>query len=612
MSFLVIFNSDYAAVDLNRLERMNPEMAAQNVQVLGRGRQVVLIGSQPCSALPCEDATCRDADGRFWLIGRVRLDAREEICSIISGSQAAFEEQSDALILLRAYARWGDRCLEHLRGDFCFVLWDEDRQRLFCGRDQLGVRPLFYTRQGNSWFVSGSLKFIVAEATVSADLDDQWVADFLTSGFCTDIDRTVYKQVKRLPPAHFLSACAHDCVVHRYWTLEIQDPIYYPQTRNYVEHFQEVIAFAIKDRLPQDRVGISMSGGLDSSTLAAHTLRVTGDASKIVAYTTHFEQLIADDEKHFSSLVASRLGISLTLRAIDDACYDPHWYDRELWTPEPNSAIVQAAPESIIAAEMAKQAKVWFIGEGPDNALVFEWQPYLRWLFKRADWSHLGGAVVEYLLSKQAREWCSTVSNWIKHRPAAEGKPPFGLPQWLNEEFVKELQLIARARQLGESSNNKHPWHPRAIASFTSPLWQYFFEQFDPSVSGTPLAWRHPYLDLRVLTFLLSVPPIPWARRKRLIREAMQGRLPKEVLSRDKSPLCGNPVARMLQKYGLPQLSLDGPILRYIDHTKLPKILPDESVIRPLIRVYVLDSWLKSKTRRLREAPRIIGNGSYW
>ena len=480
-----------------------------------------------------------------------------------------------------AYARWGDRCLDHLRGDFCFVLWDEDRQRLFCGRDQLGVRPLFYTTQGNSRLVSDSLEFIVAEATVSGDLDDYWVADFLTSGFCTDLERTVYKQVKRLPPAHFLSVCARGCVVQKYWTLEIQDPIYYSRTRNYVEHFQEVIALAIKDRLPQDRVGISMSGGLDSSTLAAHTLRATGDASKIVAYTRHFEHLMADAEKHFSSLVASRLGIPLTLRAMDDAWYDPHWYDRELRTPEPNSAIVRAAPERIIAAEMAKQAQVWFFGEGPDNALVFEWQPYLRWLFKRADWSHLGGAVVQYVLSKQAREWHSTVSNCIKHRPAGERKPPFELPQWLNEGFVKELQLIARARQLGESANNKHPWHPRAIASFTSSLWQYFLERFDPSVSGTPLAWRHPYLDLRVLTFLLSVPPIPWARRKRLIREAMRGCLPKEVLSRDKAPLCGSPVARMLQKYGLPQLSLDGPILRYIDHTKLPKILPDEPVIRP-------------------------------
>ena len=312
---------------------------------------------------------------------------------------------------------------------------------------------------------------------------------------------------------------------------------------------------------------------------------------------------MADSEKHFSSLVASRLGIPLTLRAVDDACYDPHWHDRELRTSEPELATVRAAPERVITAEMAKQAQVWFYGEGPDNALAFEWQSYLRWLFKGMAWSHLGGAVVEYLLSKPAREWPSTVINRIKRRPAGESKRrPFGLPQWLAEGFVKELQLIERARQLSESPNKRHPWHPRAIASFTSSRWQHFFEQFDTSVSGTPLAWRHPYLDLRVLTFLLSVPPIPWARRKRLVREAMRGCLPQEILSRDKATLRAIPVAIMLQKYGLPPLSRDGAILRYIDHRKLPKVLPDE--VRPLLRVYVLDLWLKSKARRF---PRRTG-----
>jgi asparagine synthase (glutamine-hydrolysing) len=591
MSFLVIFNSDCAPIDRDRVNRRNDWITAKNVQILGKGQHAAFVASQPGSVLPREDATYRVAlDGRFWLMGRVRLDAREELASTISGSHVISQDQSDALICLRTYARWGERCLEHLRGDFCFAVWDEHRQRLFCGRDQLGVKPLFYAKQGSRWLVSDTLQFIVAEATTDGDLDDYWVADFLSSGFCTDSDRTVYKQVKRLQPAHFLSVCARGCVVQKYWRLEIHDPIYYRRATDYVEHFQSVIALAIRDRLPQDRVGISMSGGLDSSTLAAHAVRATGDASKIVAHTRYFEHLIADEENHFSSLVSRRLGVPLTLRAIDDAVYDPHWYDRELRTPEPNSAIVRAAPERIIVTEMAKQAQVWFFGEGPDNALVFEWQPYLRWLFKRADWFRFGNAVVQYIRSKQAWEWHSTISKYTTRRPASESNLQLGLPPWLNEGLVKELHLTARARHQSEEAGKKHLWHPRAVASFTGSLWPHFLEQFDPSVWGSPLVWRHPYLDLRVLTFLLSVPPIPWARRKRLIRDAMRGVLPQEVLSRNKSPLCGNPRAMMLRKCGPPQLSLEGSILRYIDKTKVPTTLAHESVMH----VYVLASWLKS------------------
>jgi asparagine synthase (glutamine-hydrolysing) len=598
MSFFVLFNSDRAAVDLDRLKGANPQIVPQNVQILGRECHVAFVASRPTWAGSAEDATCSDAiDERFWLVGRIRLDGREEIRSTISIPRAV-EPQSDASFFLRAYARWGDRCLDYLRGDFCFVLWDEDRQRLFCGRDQLGVRPLFYATHRNRWIVGDSLANVAAVSAIKGDLDHFWVADFLSFGDSADSDRTIYKQVKRLPAAHFLSICDGGSVVRKYWTLESREPIYYHHARDYVEHFHEVVGLAVKDRLPQDRVGISMSGGLDSSTLAAHVLMAVKEPSKIVAHTRHFEHLIPDAEAHFSSLVTNKLGIPLSLRAIDDACYDPNWHDRELSMPEPNSAAISAIPRRIIADEMAEQAKVWFYGEGPDNALVFEWQSYLQWLFKKMDWFRLSAAVVQYLRGKHAREWSSTVGTYIRRYTVGDRKLSLELPQWLDEGFVTEHQLNVRARQLRQSSNKKHPWHPKAIAGFTTPRWHHFLEQFDPSISGSPIAWRHPYLDLRVLTFLLAVPPIPWARRKLLIREAMRDWLPKEVLYREKAPLSGDPLAKMLQRYGLPQLSSDGQILYYIDPTKVPKTLPDELLLRPLIRVYVLDAWLKSNARK--------------
>jgi asparagine synthase (glutamine-hydrolysing) len=590
MSFVVVFNTDGTPLDGDLLRHRYPKIAAKNIQIVGRGRQVALI---PAHSGPPEDATEQATlEGSAWLIGRVRLDGRKQLQSIISGSRGGFEEQCDALICLSAYARWGERCLDQLRGDFCFVIWDEDRQKLFCGRDQLGVRPLFYAKRGNSWLLSDSLDLIRPPVFTDDDLDDYWIADFLINGFCGDFDRTVYKEIKRLQPAHFLRIRTQDSIIQKYWTLGINHPLYYTDSRNYIEHFQEVVTVAVKDRLSKNRVGISLSGGLDSSTLAAHALAAGSDASKIVAFTRHFERLIPDQEKHFSSLVADRLGIRLTLRTMDDAWYDPHWYDRDFRTPEPNTAIVQASQERIIAAEMAELAQVWFCGDGPDNALAFEWQSYLRWLFHKGDWLRLGGTIIQYFRGKQAREWYCTFSNSLKRRPASDGMAP-ALPSWMNDGLLQKLQLVPRSRQ--ESSYNKHPWHPMAVASFNSAIWQHFFEQCDPAILGSQLTWRYPYLDLRVLIFLLSVPPIPWARRKRLIREAMRGLLPEQVLSRQKTPLFRNPMAILIEEHGLPKSALDGPILRYIDRAKIPNKLPNDSVVPPLIRVYVLNAWLNSR-----------------
>jgi asparagine synthase (glutamine-hydrolysing) len=539
-------------------------------------------------------------DRSLSFIGRVRLDGREELCSTLFDSSVVSGAISDAEIFLRAYRRWGDRCLERLRGDFCFALWDESKQRLFCGRDHLGIRALFYAKTGGAWIVSDSLEFVVS-GRLNSDLDEYWIADFLTFGFSVDFERTVYSNVKRLPPAHFLSLCRESVKVEKYWTLQIHRPIYYRRRSDYIDHFHEVVGLAVKDRLPDCEVGISMSGGLDSPTLAAHALRLKGDASKVIAHTRYFQSFIADEEKRYGELVAKRLGIRIVVRAIDEG-YDPSWYCRDAHTLEPSLDTIFAESKQVIAAEMRQQAEVWLLGEGPDNALAFEWRAYLKWLFRSMRWLYLSRAVFEYVRGKQVREWHSTLANFMKAQAVNERQQlSEAVPFWLNDTLVKELQLVER---VSSKRGPEHPWHPRALASFNSSIWQSVLGRFDNSVSRTPLDWRHPYLDLRVLTFLLSVPPIPWGRRKQLMREAMQGWLPTEILCRDKTPIPRDYVAAMVQKYGLPQISKESPVSRFVDLARLPTVGGERFVSRAVIRAYVLDAWLRSNAERSRVSGR--------
>ena len=531
MSFLALFSSDYASVngpDIGRNATNKQEMV-----VLGSFRQTALIRTDIHSYASTDAPRAPfDLEGRFWIIGRARLDEREHLCRKLLASPA----DSDALLCLRSYAKWGEQSPEHLQGNFCFVIWDEDRQRLFCARDQLGVRPLFYAQAGNKWLVSDALEDIRSHSDLSRDLDDHWVADFLTEGYCLDSDRSVYKEIRRVPPAHILTVSSGKSAVRRYWTLNIEAPLFYRDDRIYIEQFHELTALAIQDRLPpgQGLLGVSMSGGLDSSTLAAKAVAAVGDASRVIADTRYFDHLIPDDERRLSSLVASRLGIRLTLRSVDDSFYDRLWYTRDLHTPEPTVSVTSAAPERLFRAEMAKEASIWFYGEGPDNALTFEWRAYLRWLWMRRDWRRFGDAVV-WCGSNQARPWHAIIRRCATLRYKGQSRSSGAPRQWLDDAFVKKLDLSVRPHEAPNADASLHPWRPRALASFNSSIWPHFFEKFDAAVSGAPIEWRHPYLDLRVLTFLLSVPPFPWARRKLLIREAMKDALPREVLSRDRN-----------------------------------------------------------------------------
>ncbi|MGD9657152.1 MAG: asparagine synthase-related protein, partial [Methylocystis sp.] len=533
MSFLAVFNVDGARVDGETIGATE-----EGHNILCPSRQIALRWRVSNADQEWKDARhAVELDGRFWLLGRIRLDRRDTLCSLLAASKA----DSDALLCLRAYAHWGEDCVERLYGDFCFVIWDERQRRLFCARDQLGVRPLFHARSGATWFVGDSLDAVARQSGLTDDLDEFWVADFLTGPYCLDIDRTVYKHVKRLAPAHTLVLSEDGVVVRKYWSFDLKEPIYYRRPSQYIDHFHHVVARAIKDRLPDAGfVGVSMSGGLDSTTLAAKTVEIAGDASRVVAFTNVFERLIPDQEAHFSALAARRLGIAHRIFAVDSHI-EYQASDLLADAQEPGGASVCRRDRRAVDIEMARRAKVWFFGEGPDNALAFEWRAHLQWLARRNDWRRLISTVAQYIRGKELGEWLMTIKKLRSPPQQVDAVPWMQLPEWLDREFVESLNLMSRAENAMNRLRRNDSWRPDAVASFASPIWQSYFEVFDPVLSGYSLDARHPYADLEVLTFMLRTPPIPWGRRKLLMRRAMTCILPDEVLMRDKAPLAGDP-----------------------------------------------------------------------
>jgi asparagine synthase (glutamine-hydrolysing) len=588
--FAAIFNTDGGPVDCRAVIA-----AGHDVAILGGQRHVALISSKADSSpAAAETSGIRNLEGRYWIVGRLRLDGRGDLRSRLSdriGGGSA--DASDAELCLQAYAAWGDGFVDRLAGDFCFALWDGDRNRLICARDQLGVRQLFHAEAGRLQFVGDSLDWIVSQTPVAHDLDDAWIADFLSVGHCLEFDRTVYRHVKRLAPAHVLTISDAGTTVRRYWRLEIREPLYFGDSRLYTERFLDLMAQSMADRLPSGRVGVSMSGGLDSTTLAASAVRAMGDPSCVVAECTHFETFGEVQEKHFSSLAARHLGIELRLVAADGLAYDPQWRQRSTRTAEPNAAVITAHFDRARIHERAGRAGVWLYGEGPDNALAFERNAYLSWLVGRRDWRRLGQAVMFYVQAKGLTGWSETFGRYAGRRQMPDDS--FAVPPWLDRAFAGRVGLEERLRGIGPAVP-PHPWHPRAMASFNDPVWQQLFADLDHEESLGPIVWRHPFLDLRVLEFMLSVPPVPWARQKLLLREAMCGRLPDEVLARTKTAFWGSTIAQPIRTHGLPPLSRGGRLSAYVDVEALPVGTPPENDLDRIVAVHALDYWLEQGT----------------
>jgi asparagine synthase (glutamine-hydrolysing) len=513
------------------------------------------------------------------IAGSIRLDARHDLVAALG---LADKSVGDAALCLHAYRRWGEGFVEHLAGDFAFALWDEMRQRLLLVRDQLGIRSLFYARIGTAWVVSDSLNGLAAQPRLDKRLDETWIGDFLATGHSLDAWRTVYAAVKRLPPGHCATLTRDGETVRQYWRLSVAEPLFLRDGRAYGERLRELTKTAIRDRAPAGRLGISMSGGLDSTTLAALSVEALGDAARVTARCARFETLMADDEPHFAGLVAQALGIALGFDKAD-AAYDPQWRERGIRTAEPTPTIVNAYREQALARGMAAEASVWLFGEGPDNALAFERDAYLGWLMRTGHWARLASALWRYAGLKLGER---------EQRQRLSPAPPASseVPAWLRPDFIARTGLRERLHAFYSPPPHDHPWHPRAIGSFGTPVWQSLLGNLEADLAHG-LDWRHPYLDLRVLQFLLSVPPVPWARRKLVLREAMRGRLPAEVIARRKTPLTANALHQALSATELPPLAVPAALEPWLDPGQLPR-RPHAADLEPLIAVQVLDHWL--------------------
>jgi asparagine synthase (glutamine-hydrolysing) len=593
--FAAIFNVDGRPVDHSRFG-----VAGHDFESVDPVGSTAFLCSKTGPFLPTGEAIgIRRLGEQFRLVGRVRLDARDELRSRLSHlPHAPAKEVSDAELCLRAYAAWGDAFLDHVAGDFCFALWDDARKRLICARDQLGIRSLFYAEVAGAWLVSDSLDWLAAQAEISRDLDDTWIADFLTVGYSLEPDRTVYRNIRRLAPAHVLTLSGNRAALRRYWRLDIGDPLYFRDRRQYAERFRDLLSKSIADRLPAGRVGIAMSGGLDSTALAACAVNVTGDASRVVAECIDFEQFASARERHFSSLAAERLGIELRHRWGDDLVYDEQWWARSTTTPEPTALITTAHFDRDVVRERAESASVWFYGEGPDNALVFERNDYLSWLVGRRDWRRLAEAGAFYLQIKGWAGWWETIMRYTRRPRFTDDSA--GVPPWIEPSLARRLELEQRIAGtaspggIGAGGGPRHAWRPRAVAGFNDPIWPAVLADYEFEESLGVLSLRHPYLDLRVLDFMLSIPTLPWAREKMLLREAMRGYLPDEILARRKMPH----ESTLPFGSGLPGLSRGGLLDRYVDISILSAGPWVGRLKGQALAVHVLDHWL---TRRRGE-----------
>lgn len=218
-----------------------------------------------------ETLPLRDEAAGLTITADARIDNRERLITDIPVRAASGHVITDSQLILHAYIKWGEACVDHLLGDFAFAIWDERAQSLFVARDHMGCKPFYYhCRDGLLVFASSAMA-VARVPDVKATLNEGRVADYLVQEL-EGINKTCswFNEISRMPPAHCGYFRNNRFQCRQYWVLEPTDLSHLKTDEDYLEAFTEVYFEAVRCRLRcQTEPASMLSGGLDSSTIVA-------------------------------------------------------------------------------------------------------------------------------------------------------------------------------------------------------------------------------------------------------------------------------------------------------------------------------------------------------
>jgi asparagine synthase (glutamine-hydrolysing) len=219
-------------------------------------------------------------DGRFWIVFNGEIYNYRELRAELTGYGHQFRGGSDTEVILAAYAQWGAECLPRFNGMWAFAIWDTARRSLFLTRDRFGVKPLHYIWNGSRFTFASEIKALIGVEDTALVPDDQAVYDYLVSGGMPSpgSGRTFYREVRSLPPAHWMTVHDGQLDLQRYYSLPESQPDENSSAESVVDRYRELLVDAVRIRLRSDvPVGTCLSGGLDSSSIVCVINRIMAE-----------------------------------------------------------------------------------------------------------------------------------------------------------------------------------------------------------------------------------------------------------------------------------------------------------------------------------------------
>lgn len=305
-------------------------------------------------------------DGRFWIVYNGEIYNHLELRRELESRGYHYRTNSDTETILHAYEEYGANCVTRLRGMFAFAIWDRRRRRLFAARDRLGIKPFYYAYENRTFIFASEIKAILAYPGFKPELARSKLSEYLAFGFVSG-SYTLYEGIRRLAPAHTLelgeSAIPE---IRAYWNVAEQPAgavlPYAARVREFRERLEECVCSHLMSDVP---LGVFLSGGLDSSAIAALTAKIRQDP--IRTFSVGYDEQ-AYSELPYARAVAAHVGSDhheVRIGRKDFFGVLPHL----IWQEDEPLAFTSSIALYFVAQLAREHVKVVLTGEGSDETL---------------------------------------------------------------------------------------------------------------------------------------------------------------------------------------------------------------------------------------------------
>lgn len=292
-----------------------------------------------------------------------------------------FFSEGDTEVILKAYAAWGEQCVERLHGMFAFAIWDGKKQTLFLARDRLGIKPLYYTHTQDYLRFASTTQALLAAGGVDTRIDPVALHHHLTLHAVTPAPRTILQGVRKLAPATTMTVTAQGAIsTRRYWELKAQRPAQPKTEQEWTDAVHEKLCAAVEKRrtVADVPVGVLLSGGLDSSLIVA--LLAEAGQKNLLTFSVGFEDAPEErgSEFEYSDQVAARYATQHHRFIVPNSEVLPRLHEAVENMAEPMVA-QDAVAFYLLAERVAKEVKVVQSGQGADEVFGgYFWYPLMQ------------------------------------------------------------------------------------------------------------------------------------------------------------------------------------------------------------------------------------------